>query len=252
VDIIVVLCLGSALAGFVQGFAGFGFGLASLAVWSWVVQPSMAVPLVVYGSLIGQLLAVSALRNSFNWPRLKPFLFGGIAGIPVGMYLLTLMNPLFFKFGVGLLLAAYCTTLLSLKHIPRIHHGGRVADGVVGIMGGIMSGFGGLPGPVPTLWCALRGWPKDQQRGVFQAFNLCMHAVTLTGLYLHGLITPEILKLFIYVTPALLIPTLIGLRLYHRVSDGTFRICLLVMLALSGVAMLVSTTPKVLHALQLL
>jgi hypothetical protein len=79
-----------------------------------------------------------------------------------------------------------------------------------------------------------------------------MHAVTLTGLYLHGLITPEILKLFLYITPALLIPTLIGLHLYHKVTDGTFRICLLLMLALSGLAMLVSTTPKVLHALQLL
>lgn len=244
-EIIVVIAIGSAIAGFVQGFAGFGFGLASLAVWSWVVEPAVAVPVVVWGSLVGQLLAVSSMRSAFNWPRLWPFLAGGIIGVPVGLSLLQLMDPLYFKFGIGLLLAAYCSTLLCINHIPRLTHGGRVADSLIGSVGGLMGGFGGIPAPVPTLWCALRGWPKDQQRSVFQAFNLFMHALSLLGFYLAGMITPEIIKLFIIVTPVMLLPTLIGIRLYRRVTDGTFRVILLSLLALSGFAMLISTTGQV-------
>lgn len=248
-EVLLVIAVGSAIAGFVQGFAGFGFGLASLAVWSWVVEPAVAVPVVVWGSLVGQLLAVSSMRSAFNWPRLWPFLAGGVIGVPVGLYLLQMMDPLYFKFGIGLLLAAYCSTLLCINHIPRLTHGGRVADSLIGSVGGLMGGFGGIPAPVPTLWCALRGWPKDQQRSVFQAFNLFMHALSLLGFYLSGMITPEIVKLFIIVTPVMLLPTLIGIRLYKRVTDGTFRVILLSLLALSGFAMLISTTGQVIENL---
>lgn len=248
-EIIVVIALGSALAGFVQGLAGFGFGLTSLAIWSWVIEPSVAVPVVVYGSLIGQLLALPSMRNGFNWPRLRPFLIGGLLGVPLGMYFLRLMDPVFFKFGIGMLLTAYCTTLLCIRHIPPIKRGGRVADGFMGWVGGLMAGFSGMPAPVPTLWCSLRGWPKDQQRSVFQAFNLFMHIITLAGLYLAGMITPEVLNLFLVVTPVMLIPTMIGLRLYHRMSDTAFRFILLSLLSLTGVGLLLNTTGKVLATL---
>lgn len=248
-ELILIVATGSMLAGFVQGLAGFGFGLTSLAVWSWTMEPAMAVPIVVYGSLIGQLLAVPSMRHGFNGRRLFPFLLGGVMGVPLGMKLLQMMDPLFFKFGIGLLLTAYCTTLLLIRRIPRITHGGRLADGVMGWIGGVMGGFGGIPAPVPTLWCALRGWPKDQQRSVFQAFNLFMHVASLLGLYLYGMITPEVLRLFLIVTPVMLLPTMIGIRLYHRMSDGTFRFLLLSLLALTGVGLLLSTTGKALKAL---
>ncbi len=239
------IVLGSVLAGFVQGLAGFGFGLVSLAVWSWVIKPELAVPMVVFGSLVGQLLAVGSLRQGFNWSRVQPFLLGGVLGLPTGLWLLNILNPLFFKFGVGLLLTLYCTAMLWITHIPRIAKGGRVADGVIGWVGGTMSGFGGLPGAVPTLWCTLRGWPKDEQRTVFQAFNLFMHALTLAAFALHGMITPETLGLFALVAPAMLIPSLVGIRLYRRFSDSSFKGLVLSLLAVSGLMLLISTAPQV-------
>lgn len=241
----IFIVLGGALAGFVQGLAGFGFGLVSLAIWSWVIEPELAVPVVVFGSLLGQLLAVGSLRQGFNWRRVRPFLLGGVLGVPTGLWLLNIMNPLLFKFGVGLLLTVYCTAMLWIAHIPRITKGGRVADGLIGWVGGTMSGFGGLPGAIPTLWCTLRGWPKDQQRTVFQAFNLFMHMLTLIAFALNGMITPEILGLFALVAPVMLIPSIVGIRLYRRFSDSLFKGLVLSLLAVSGVMLLISTTPQV-------
>lgn len=241
----IFIVLGGALAGFVQGLAGFGFGLVSLAIWSWVIEPELAVPVVVFGSLLGQLLAVGSLRQGFNWRRVRPFLLGGVLGVPTGLWLLNIMNPLLFKFGVGLLLTVYCTAMLWIAHIPRITKGGRVADGLIGWVGGTMSGFGGLPGAIPTLWCTLRGWPKDQQRTVFQAFNLFMHMLTLAVFALNGMITPEILGLFALVAPVMLIPSIVGIRLYRRFSDSLFKGLVLSLLAVSGVMLLISTTPQV-------
>jgi len=50
---------------------------------------------------------------------------------------------------------------------------GRTADGAIGFAGGILGrGLAGLSGALPTVWATLRGWGKDERRGVFQAFNL--------------------------------------------------------------------------------
>lgn len=62
-DFWVYVVIGSVAAAFVQGLAGFGFGMVSLAIWSWVLEPALAVPAVVFGSLVGQLLAVGSLST---------------------------------------------------------------------------------------------------------------------------------------------------------------------------------------------
>src|SRR4029079_10965426 len=49
--------------------------------------------------------------------------------------------------------------------------GGRAADAAIGFAGGILGGLAGLSGPLPTLWASIRGWTKDQRRGVFQLCN---------------------------------------------------------------------------------
>ena len=241
----IVIALGGAMAGFVQGLAGFGFGLVSLAVWSWVLEPEIAVPAVVFGSLIGQMLAAGSLRHAFDMRRVVPFLVGGGLGVPVGIWLLSLVSPLLFKFGVGVLLCLYCMAMLFISRLPPITRGGCFADGVIGWAGGIASGFGGLPGPIPTIWCTLRGWTKHQQRMVFQTFNLFMHALTFTAFIVHGMINDATIKVFFIVGPAVLIPSLIGVRLYRTFSDLFFKNLVLGLLAVSGVMLVLLTAPQV-------
>ena len=80
--IIAVVVLGAALAGFVQGLSGFAFGLVALAVWAWVLEPALAGPLVVFGSLVGQVVALPQLRLA-SLPRALPFVLGGLVGVSV-------------------------------------------------------------------------------------------------------------------------------------------------------------------------
>src|SRR5699024_2984407 len=136
-----LIIIGGICAGFIQGLSGFGFGLVSLAIWSWVLAPETAVPVVVVGSLVGQLLATRALRRSIHVATATPFLSGGAIGLPFGLWLLSLMSPLLFKFIVGLLLCFYCLTMLLLNKDRQWAWGGRFADGFMGWLGGVSSGF---------------------------------------------------------------------------------------------------------------
>ena len=51
--------LGALAAGFVQGRSGFAFGLVAMTFWVWVMAPQVAGPLVVFGSLVGQMLSLT-------------------------------------------------------------------------------------------------------------------------------------------------------------------------------------------------
>jgi hypothetical protein len=57
-----------------------------------------------------------------------------------------------------------------------------------------------------------------------------------------GMITAETAKLFAVVVAAMLVPNLVGARLYARFSDQTFRRLVLVLLLLSGIGLLTSAT----------
>ena len=130
------------------------------------------------------------------------------------------------------------------SRLPRITAGGRLADGAVGLAGGVMGGIGGFTGALPTLWCTLRGYEKDAQRSIIQNFNLSMLAVTMGTYLATGVVTREMLPLFAIVAPAMLVPTLLGARLYIGISEARFRQIVLGLLTASGVALLASALPR--------
>ncbi|MGV2864571.1 sulfite exporter TauE/SafE family protein [Achromobacter sp. AGC39] len=240
----VLVVLGAVAAGFVQGLSGFGFGMVAMSFWAWTIDPRLAAAMTVFGALTGQLLAAFTVRRGFSWSNLLPFVLGGLVGIPIGVKVLPHLDPLIFKTFIGALLAVWCPIMLFATRLPRITAGGKVADGVVGAMGGIMGGIGGFTGVIPTLWCTLRGFERDVQRSVIQNFNLSMLAVTMASYIVTGVVTTDMLPLFAIIVPAMLVPTLLGARVYVGISDVTFRRVVLGLLTLSGIALLVSSVPK--------
>jgi uncharacterized membrane protein YfcA len=237
-----VVLAGAACAGFVQGISGFAFGLVAMAFWSWVLEPSVAGPLVVFCSIIGQAMGLRLLRISAI-PRAVPFIAGGLVGVPAGVLLLPLVDPHLFQAGLGALLLCWCPAMLAAAQLPRISHGGRFADGVAGALGGVMGGLGGLPGPIPTLWCVLRGWDRVSRRSVFQLVFLTMHVATMTGYLLSGTITRQAAWMFPVLAPVVIASALLGARAYRGLGDIGFQRIVLGLLAASGVMLLAASLP---------
>jgi uncharacterized protein len=242
-ELILIVALGAALAGFVQGLSGFGFGLTAMSLWAWTLEPQLAAALAVFGALTGQIIAAISVRRGFHLARLLPFVLGGLAGLPIGIYVLPRLDVPLFKGLLGLLLVVMCPLMYFASKLPRITHGGRMADAVAGAAGGVMGGLGGFTGVVPTLWCTLRGFERDVQRAVIQNFNLAMLAVTFSSYIATGIVKHEMLPLFAIAAPAMLIPTLLGARLYAGISDTGFRKVVLGLLTASGIALLVAALP---------
>ena len=244
-----VVALGAVIAGFVQGLSGFAFGLVAMSVWAWTVDPKVAAVLATFGALTGQTIAAVMVRRGFDKRLLLPFVIGGLAGVPIGVWLLPRLDVALFKACLGGLLVPWCLAMLFARNLPRVRWGGRVADGVSGFLGGICGGVGGFTGPIPTLWCTLRGLPRDVQRSVVQNFNLSMLAVAFAAQVGAGNVSAAMLPMLGIVAVCVLVPVLLGARLYIGISDTAFRQIVLGLLTLSGIALLVATVPTLLARL---
>jgi uncharacterized membrane protein YfcA len=236
-----IVVAGALAGGFVSGLAGFGTALMALGIWLYVLPPSLAVPLVLICSIVGQTSTLPSMWRSFDLSLVWPFLIGGLAGVPLGTMMVAHSDPRVFKLSIGVLLLIFPVALLLNRTPMAIRFGGKLADGAIGFAGGVLGGLAGLSGPLPTLWATVRGWGKGERRGVFQIFNWTILFAALCLQLASGLIKPEIGWLALIALPGTLLGAWAGAKIYHAMSDRHFADVVLVLLFLSGVGLVWSS-----------
>jgi uncharacterized membrane protein YfcA len=238
---LVLLFSGALAGGFVTGLAGFGTALMALGIWLYVLPPALAVPLALICSVIGQSATLPSMWRTFDFTLVWPFIIGGLAGVPLGTMLVAHADPTTFKLSVGALQLVFPTALYLQRTPAAFSFGGKPADTAIGFAGGILGGLAGLSGPIPILWASIRGWSKEERRGIFQTFNF---TVLLTALCLQvatGLVKPDVIWLALLALPGTLLGAWLGTRVYHALSDRNFRDVVLGLLFLSGVGLVWSS-----------
>jgi uncharacterized membrane protein YfcA len=225
------------LAAIVAGVAGFAFGLIAAAARLHVLTPLQTATLIVAFGLIVQGIAVWKLRASLEWRRLWPFLAGAVIGVPAGVMILGRADPGLMRQAVGILLIVYSIYGLIRPSVKPIRVGGQAVDAGIGVLNGILGGASGLAGILVTIWCGFRGWPKSDQRAVFQPVSVAVFALSAIWLGAGGAIDRTTIWLSVLGLPVLLAGTWLGLQLYGRLDEAEFRKLVLVLLMASGVAL---------------
>ncbi|MEO6780590.1 MAG: sulfite exporter TauE/SafE family protein [Bradyrhizobium sp.] len=232
-----LLFLGALAGGFVSGLAGFGMALMALGIWLYVLPPSLAVPLVLICSVIAQTATLPSMWRTFDLTLVWPFIIGGLAGVPLGTMLIAHADPQIFKFSVGVLLLVFPTALYFQRKPMAVRFGGKPADAGIGFAGGILGGLAGLSGPLPILWASMRGWGKEERRGIFQTFNWTVLFAALCLQAAAGLVKLEVVWLTLLAFPGTMLGAWLGARTYHALSDRNFRDIVLGLLLLSGMGL---------------
>ena len=225
------------LGAVVAGLAGFAFSAIAAALLTHWVAPIVFVPLLIACSITTQLFSIAKLWRKMEWRRCAPFIVGGFAGIPLGAALLRDSDPHRFGMWLGAFLIVYSTFML-LKADLIVRRGSSIADVICGMLGGITAGAVAFPGAAPTIWCGLRGLPKDIQRGVVQPFILTIQVATLAYFSRLGILTTATVTTYLVCAPAVLFGTWIGLGLFDSINDAAFRRVVLIFLIASGASLL--------------
>ncbi len=224
-----------------SGLAGFGTALMALGIWLYVLPPAIAVPLVLICSVSAQISTLPAMWRLLDFKLAWPFVAGGLAGMPLGAMLVSRADPQIFKLSVGVMLLVFPVALYLIRAPMAFRFGGRAADAAIGFAGGILGGLAGLSGPLPTLWASVRGWSKDQRRGVFQLFNGTVLGAALCLQIANGFVKQDVFWLALLALPGTLIGAWLGARTYRALSDRNFYDVVLGLLFLSGVVLVWSS-----------
>ena len=237
--IVLVLFLAAAfVGGFASGLAGFAMGFVVSGVWLHILTPVQTTALIAGYGLLTQGYGVWKLRHSLTWRRFAPFVIGGFFGVPLGTLLLTYVNPAYLRSGGGVLLIVfgiYGLVQPKFKPVPS----NMPTDTGIGFVNGIVAGLTGLPGFIILIWCQMRGWSKDVQRGVFQPVLLAAIVANVISLGVAGAITVDVLRLYALGLPAMIAGLWAGFKLYGKLDDAAFRRLILVLLVLAGLGLVI-------------
>jgi uncharacterized membrane protein YfcA len=232
-----LVLVGALVGGFVNGLTGFGTGLAALPLFLLAVQPVVAAQLVSAASVASHLTTLRMIWHAIDWRRLAPMLVAGLIGVPIGTWILPLLSVATFKLAVGIVVFVYCSFMLFGVGRVRLAAGGKGAEAIIGFFGGILAGIAGLSGVLPTMWAALKAWPKEERRVFFQVFNLTILSAMLLASLVQGLVGWRLLSALAVALPGTLTGSWLGAFVYRRLDDRRFDRIVLFLLLLSGLGL---------------
>ncbi len=236
---LLVFLVAAFAAALITGLVGFAFGIIAAGPWLHVLAPAQSATLIVAFGLVVQGWSVWRLRTAIRPWRLVPFLVGSAIGVPPGIALLRWLTAGELRVGTGVILIAYSFYGLLRPTLPQFKQGGAAADATVGIAGGILGGATGFAGIVVTIWSGLGGWPKDEQRAVFQPVGVATFVMIALWLGGAGMVAGDTLVLFAVGLPAVLAGVWAGLKLYGRLDENGFRRVVLALLLVSGATLVI-------------
>jgi uncharacterized membrane protein YfcA len=239
-EFLTFLLLGAAAGGLINGFAGFGTALFTLGFWLHIMTPVQAVSMVVVTSVASGVQGLWLVRQSIAGQpfRLARFLIPALFGIPVGVALLSVLDPKVLKLTIAGFLILYGSFFTFRKSLPRLERRMLAGDVIVGFLGGLLGGAASLSGALPTIWCALRPWSKSETRAVLQPFNVTVLTIAILLFALNGMYSWHILELLAIALPTTLISSQLGIAAFKRLTDDQFRRVIILLMLVSGVVLL--------------
>lgn len=235
---IAVVLAGAVAGGLVNGLTGFGTGITALGIWLYAMPPQIAAALALICAFASQLQTLPMIWRHIRWHLVLPLVVPGLFGVPLGTLFLARIEPRLFKLGVGLFLVAYSAYVLARRGQISTAWGGKAADAVAGFGGGILGGLAGLPGVLPIVWTDIRGWSKEQRRGVVQAFNIAVLSFALASYAFAGLLTQPVLLPAVVALPGAVGGAWLGGFAYRRLGDRGYQRAVMLLLLLSGLALI--------------
>ena len=233
----VVILAGVFAAAVLRGFTGFGFGLAAVPLLSLALPPAQVVPLVVTFQVIIGVAGLRAASATCDWRAIGLLLPGLVAGIPIGLLILTALPPDTVRLAIGAII------LLSVLLIQR---GARLPpqpsiliSGGVGLVSGVISGLASMGGPPVVVYLLAVGHTTVRMRATTIVYFMLSGCVSLIPMALRGLITRDTLVWSVAALPVLFGGSRLGTWAFHRAKPGHHRMTALVTLSLLGGSLVV-------------
>ena len=243
-DIAEIVKIGSImiLGSIIQSSSGFGFGLFAVPLLLFMgFNLPETVIIVVIGSAIQKITALTQLWKAADWKGQAPFMAVGLASLPLGiycMYRVSFLSQDSVKQIIGVIVLLLL--LLQWKGIIKSSETVRSIWGyTAGFFSGLLNGLANIGGPPLVLWILAHRWSNEKMRVTPIAFSMIFvpFQIILMMITFGSMLVQPLIKV-ILLTPTVLLGTWTGLKIGGKISKEHLRLymkLLLLFIAVSAV-----------------
>ena len=216
-----LLALGGVLAGIVRGFTGFGTAMVYLPIAAQVLGPFEALTTLIVIELTGPLIHVPrSLRDGHPGDVLR-LGAGAALAVPLGVYVLSIVEPEVFRWGVSIVALSLLVTL-----VLGIRYRGELTKPMIfgtGAAGGFLAGSVGLPGPPIILLYMASSLPPSAIRANNMLYLILADVILLAVLWWNGFLVFSALLIGVFVILPYTLGNWIGGLLFRPEAERVYR-----------------------------
>jgi uncharacterized membrane protein YfcA len=209
------------IAATIQGVAGFGFMLIAAAGLIQIFPAQLVVPglALVYIPLgIAQFFQV---RKQVDWVLLRSWCISALIGLLPGTLILTAVDTLTMKRGIGLMMVVLAILLRIRPGAP--FQSEKLARFGAGVLSGALGASTSIAGPPIVLIGIKQRWGVESFRATLLVYFTVLSVLIVAFQTQFGLVTQETVRWSAGGIPGIAIGFLTARWMRDRVSDENFR-----------------------------
>lgn len=221
----------------ISAMAGFGFGIATIPFMIMLYPPKQAVAMTLFVAMCGVCIQWFRVRQHTDYTLMAKLVFGTLLGVPLGGYVLGIIEPDLLKalIGATVMVGAIVTLVRRTSpHLPprRPHTGLSLATG---FGAGILATTVGQPG---ILVASLMAWTRLDKRVVratLVTYFVLADAGALVTFYVQDILTRELTVTVFSLIPFYLIGLFVGDWGFRHSGQIGYRRVVLGLLSVSAI-----------------
>jgi hypothetical protein len=223
-------------SGFIRGFLGFGSGLITIPILSFLYSPIFAVvfniiieiPTTIYLTFIGM--------RQCRFKEISPMFFSMMLMIPIGTIFLITVDEQIIKILMSILVIFFVILIASGWRLKSTITKYVLITG--GTISGLMQGSTGMGGPPFATILLSKGDSDQVTRGNILIMSSGIVISTVISMYFFGLFSFELLFTGILASPIYILASYTGSLFFNSAGKKYFRNISLLALGVIGIATL--------------
>jgi uncharacterized protein len=232
-EILLLAAAALALAGFVQGLTGFGFGMTAMALLPFVLGVVESQAVVTLTSTASCLLMAAVTVRHVRWSDLWRVWLGTVAGVPLGfLFLDSLSRPLMTRV-LGFALCLMVLFEFTVVRRTRLRWP-RWMAAAIGLASGVLTGAFNVGGPPLVAYLYSQPWSKEERVASLTAVFLSGGLIRMTMLLKYNELSHDIWISAGWAIVPMLAAILCGNRLLGRIPERPLRAGVFTVLLILG------------------
>lgn len=216
-----VLVAAAFVGGVVRGFSGFGTALVYVPLAAQYLGPFAALTSLIVMELIGPLMHVPRALRDGRPSDVARLGAGAVVGVVVGVWALTMVEPVVFRWAASIVSLALLALLMS-----GVRYRGALTPPLIfgaGGLGGVLTGVVGAPGPPVIILYMASGLPPAMVRANLMLFLIVADLILIAVFWLGGHLTANAVTLGLTLLLPYVAGNWLGARMFRPEAEIMYR-----------------------------